>query len=47
MAVMIQVEVFLVLMLCSVVVGYQFFRGPCCLNLQGEVCGARKWKGLH
>jgi hypothetical protein len=23
-------------MLCSVVVGYKCFRGPCCLHLQGE-----------
>jgi len=24
------------LMLCSVVVGYQHFGGPCCLHFQGE-----------
>jgi hypothetical protein len=24
---------------CSVVTGYQHFRGPCCLNFQGEVAG--------
>jgi hypothetical protein len=37
--VMFQVEVFRVVALCSVVVGYQRFRGPCCL------CGrcGRKW----
>jgi len=33
----IQVEVFWVVMLCSVVVGYQCFRGQSCLQLQGEV----------
>jgi hypothetical protein len=36
MAVMIQVEVFCVVMPCSVVVGYHRFRGPCCLHRQGE-----------
>jgi hypothetical protein len=35
--VMFQVEVFWVVMLCSVVVGYQRFGRPCCLHLQGEV----------
>jgi len=30
-----QVKVFWVVMLCSVVVGYQCFRGLCCLHLQG------------
>jgi hypothetical protein len=25
--------------MCSVVVGYQHFRGPCCLHLQSEVAG--------
>jgi hypothetical protein len=34
-----QVEVFWVVMQCSVLVGYQHFRGPCCLHLQGEVIG--------
>jgi hypothetical protein len=29
-------EVFRVVIPCSVVVGYQRFRGPCCLHLQGE-----------
>jgi len=33
----IHVKVFMVMMLCSVVVGYQHFIGPCCLHLQGEV----------
>jgi hypothetical protein len=33
MAVKIQVEVFWVVMSCGVVVGYQHFRGPCCLHL--------------
>jgi hypothetical protein len=37
MAVKTQVKVFWVVMLCSVAVGYQCFRGPCCLHLQGEV----------
>jgi hypothetical protein len=36
-ALKIQVE-FLAVMLCSVVVGCQFFRGPCCLHLQGGLC---------
>jgi len=36
MVVKIQVKVFWVVMLCSVVVGYQHFGGPCCLHLQGE-----------
>jgi hypothetical protein len=34
-----QVEVFWVVTACSVPVGYQHFRGPCCLHLQGEVIG--------
>jgi hypothetical protein len=33
----IQVEVFWVVMPCGVVVGYQYFGGPWCLHLQGEV----------
>jgi hypothetical protein len=35
-AVKIQVEVFWVLTPCVVMVGYQRFRGPCCLHLQGQ-----------
>jgi hypothetical protein len=31
----IRIEVFWVVTLCSVVVGYQRFGGPCCLHLQG------------
>jgi len=34
MVVVIQIEVFWVVMPCSVVVGYQNFRGLCCLHLQ-------------
>jgi hypothetical protein len=34
MAVMFQAEVFWVMTTCSVVVGYQCFRGPCCLHFQ-------------
>jgi len=36
-AVMFQVKVFWDVTPCSVLVGYQRFRGPCCLHLQGEV----------
>jgi hypothetical protein len=43
-AVMFQVDVFWVMTLCSVVVGYQRFGGPCCLHLQGEV--DRKKNGI-
>jgi hypothetical protein len=32
-AAMFQIEVFCVMTLCSVVVGYQRFKGPCCLHL--------------
>jgi len=42
MVVMFQVEVLWVEMLCSVVVGYQRFRGPCRLHLQGEENGLLK-----
>jgi hypothetical protein len=35
MVVKFQVEVFWVVTLCSVVVGYQCFRGPCYLHLLG------------
>jgi len=38
-AVMFQVKVFWVVTPYSIVVGYQHFRGPCCLHLQGEVIG--------
>jgi hypothetical protein len=33
MAVLILVEVFWVVTMCSTVVGYQYFRGPCCLHI--------------
>jgi len=33
----IQVQVFWVVKTCSVVVGYQYFGGPSCCHLQGEV----------
>jgi hypothetical protein len=36
-AVMIEVEMPWVVTPCSAVVGYQRFRAPCCLHLQGEV----------
>jgi len=36
MAVKFQVDVFWVVMSCSVAVGYQRFGGLCCLHLQGE-----------
>jgi len=36
----IQVKVFWVVSLCSVVVGYKCFGGPCCLNIQGEDGGS-------
>jgi hypothetical protein len=38
----IKVEVLLVVMPCSVAIGYQCFGGPCCLHLQGEVNGTGK-----
>jgi hypothetical protein len=38
-AVMFQIEIFRVVMPCSVVVLYRRFRGPFCLHLQGEVAG--------
>jgi len=37
MTVMFQFKVCWVVMPCGVVVGYQCFRGQCCLHLQGEV----------
>jgi hypothetical protein len=41
-----QVEVFWVVMPCSVVVGYQRFGGQCCLYLQGEDSSqeGRRWR---
>jgi hypothetical protein len=36
---MLQVEVFWDVTPYNVVVGYQHFRSPCCLHLQGEVAG--------
>jgi hypothetical protein len=39
---MFQVEVFWVVMPCGVV-GYQHFRGSCCLHLQGEVKMKAAW----
>jgi hypothetical protein len=45
MAMKIQVKVFSVVMLCSVV-GYKCFGGQCCLHLQGEVNGTVK-KCVH
>jgi hypothetical protein len=36
-AVMFQVEVFWVVTLCSYMVGYQRFGGPCCFHLQGDL----------
>jgi hypothetical protein len=35
----IQVKFFWVVILCSVMVRYHCFRGPCCLHLQDEVEG--------
>jgi hypothetical protein len=43
MMMMIQVEAFWVVMLCSTTVDNHCFGGLCCLHLQGEVHGARKW----
>jgi len=37
MAVNIQAYVFWIVMLCSIVVGYQCFRSLCSLHLQGEI----------
>jgi hypothetical protein len=41
----IKVEVLWVVTLCSIVVGYKWFGGPCCFHLQGEVNGTGK-KGI-
>jgi hypothetical protein len=43
MAVTFQVKVFWVVTACSVVAGYQYFRGLCCLHLQGEVKMEAAW----
>jgi len=40
MAVKIQVKVYWVMMPCNVTVGYQHFRGPCCLHLHPEDGGS-------
>jgi hypothetical protein len=32
-----EIDVFWVVTPCGVVVGYQTFRGPCCLHFHGEV----------
>jgi hypothetical protein len=50
---MYQFEVFRVVTPCSVVVGYQRFRSPFCLHLEGELAGmgvngidiGRGWRG--
>jgi hypothetical protein len=42
MTMKIQIEVFWVVMPCSVVVGYKYFKGPCWFHLQGEVTGSGK-----
>jgi len=39
----IHVMIFWVVTPCSYVAGYQCFIGPCCLHLQDEVNGTRKW----
>jgi hypothetical protein len=41
-AVMFQVEVFWIVTPCGVVIGYQRFRGTCCLHLQGGVT-LKRW----
>jgi hypothetical protein len=47
MAVKFQVEVFWVVTSCSVVVGYQRFRGPCCLHLQGRARSSEMLVSYH
>jgi len=42
LVVKIQIEVFLVVVLCCVAVRCQHFREPCCLHLQGEMSGTGK-----
>jgi len=41
--VMLQVKVFWVVMPCNVLVGYQRFRGPCCLHLKGALKMEAAW----
>jgi hypothetical protein len=41
-AVMFQIEVFCVVTLCSVVIGYRLFKDPYRLHLQGEGVTTRK-----
>jgi hypothetical protein len=41
------VEFFRVLTLCSVVVGYQIFIGPCCLNFQGAYHNTKQRHNLE
>jgi len=36
MEVIVQVEIFWLLTPCSVVLGYQRFRRPCCLHIQSD-----------
>jgi hypothetical protein len=43
MVVKVQGEVFCTVMPCNAVVGYQCFRGPCCLHLQSEVKKKATW----
>jgi hypothetical protein len=47
LVVKIQVQVFQVVTLCSVVVGYQYFRGPCCPCLNSEVTGCHNPEVLN
>jgi hypothetical protein len=42
-AVKIQVEVFWVVTPCCVVIAYQRFGGPCCLQLQGDAQMGAAW----
>jgi hypothetical protein len=43
----IQVEVFWVVTLCSNMVGYHLFRGPCCFHLKGEVYHLQHYMALQ
>jgi len=47
MAVMFQLEVFWVMTLCSVVVRYQCFRGPCCLHLHFMLPAPSGWSKVQ